>query len=71
VTGRPCPPGLREQLRGKQPAVIATGCPHCQAAPGQPCRSNARGRRLHQPHAARYEAAGLPTQLATDPPGTQ
>lgn len=71
MTGQPCPPDIRRQLRADQAPVLHIACPHCQAVEGQPCRSTARGRRLHQAHAARYLAAGIPTQLTAEPRGAQ
>ncbi|GAA0704637.1 hypothetical protein GCM10010193_69540 [Kitasatospora atroaurantiaca] len=63
--GEPCPPSLRETIRRNKPPALQVTCPHCHTPPGQPCRA-ASGRLLHQAHATRYEAAGLPTRLTTD-----
>lgn len=60
--GEPCPPSLRTLIRGHQSAALQHACPHCSAKAGQQCKG-ARGNRHRQPHASRYEAAGLPTEL--------
>lgn len=61
MTGR-CPPSVRHQLRAEQPPVLHVACPHCKALEGQQCHGPS-GRRLRQPHASRYDAAGLRTEL--------
>lgn len=44
--------------------VLAVECPHCHAQPKQRCTGGARRREPNRnPHASRYEAAGVPTQL--------
>lgn len=65
MTGQPCPPSLRTALRGKQPPALQVDCPHCEATAGQPCHGPS-GRRLHQAHASRYEAAGLKPGIVTE-----
>jgi hypothetical protein len=52
---RPMPSDrIRQALgyRPKHPALTAT-CPRCGAAAGQPCHTQARERRMPQPHPAR------------------
>lgn len=58
----PCPPEVRLLIRGHQAAALQHPCPHCEAPEGRPCQG-ARGHRLRHPHASRFEAAGLPTEL--------
>ncbi|GAB2696784.1 zinc finger domain-containing protein [Kitasatospora kifunensis] len=65
MSASPWPPILRAQIRGQQPPALQATCPRCKATSGQPCRGPS-GRRLHQAHASRYEAAGLKPQVVTD-----
>lgn len=47
--------------------VLAVECPRCHAQPKQRCTGLARRREPNRnPHAARFEAAGVPTQFTTD-----
>jgi hypothetical protein len=69
VTGHIWLPYLRGQLRREQPPALQVACPHCDAAAGRPC-TGASGRKLHQEHASREEAAGVrPKVVALGEPG--
>lgn len=60
--GEPCPPSLRDSLRRNQTPALGADCPHCKAPAGRVCHGPT-GRRLANPHASRWEAAGLKPQL--------
>lgn len=68
MTGVPCPPWLRREMRTQlrqgnpPPPALTVPCTHCHAPAQQPC-TGARGRRLTQAHASRYEAAGLAPRI--------
>jgi hypothetical protein len=64
--GEPCPPSLRQLVRGRQPVTLAIACPRCEAPAGRPC-TGPSGRTLANQHASRFEKAGEKPRFAPTP----